>query len=51
MLDPEVKNALKKSIPLGGVGDPDDVAKVILWLLSQESSYVTGVIVPVAGGR
>ena len=51
MLDPEVKNALKKSIPLGKIGDPVDVAKVILWLLSQESSYVTGVIVPVAGGR
>jgi NAD(P)-dependent dehydrogenase (short-subunit alcohol dehydrogenase family) len=51
MLDPEVKNALKKSIPLGEIGDPVDVAKVILWLLSQQSSYVTGVIVPVAGGR
>ena len=51
MLDPEVKNALIKSIPLGGIGEPVDVAKVILWLLSEQSSYVTGVIVPVAGGR
>ena len=51
MLDPELKNALIKSIPLKEIGDPVDVARVILWLLSQQSSYITGVIVPVAGGR
>lgn len=51
MLDPEVKESLKKSIPLGKIGDPDDVAMVVHWLLSDQSSYVTGVIVPVAGGR
>jgi NAD(P)-dependent dehydrogenase (short-subunit alcohol dehydrogenase family) len=51
MQDPEVKDALRKSTALGKIGEPDDVAKVILWLLSQQSSYVTGVIVPVAGGR
>ncbi|MSO53766.1 MAG: glucose 1-dehydrogenase [Rhodospirillales bacterium] len=39
------------SIPLGRVGSPDDVAKAILWLLSDEASYVTGTILPVAGGR
>jgi NAD(P)-dependent dehydrogenase (short-subunit alcohol dehydrogenase family) len=51
MLDPKVKNALKDSIPLGKIGDPDDVAKVVHWLLSQGASYLTGVVVPVAGGR
>lgn len=51
MLDPKVKNALKESIPLGRIGDPADVAMVIKWLLSEQSSYLTGVIVPVAGGR
>jgi NAD(P)-dependent dehydrogenase (short-subunit alcohol dehydrogenase family) len=51
MLDSKVKNDLKESIPLGKIGHPDDVAKVIYWLLSQEASYITGVIVPVAGGR
>jgi NAD(P)-dependent dehydrogenase (short-subunit alcohol dehydrogenase family) len=51
MLDPKVKNALKNSIPLGKVGDPDDVAMVIHWLLSKQSSYVNGVVIPVAGGR
>jgi NAD(P)-dependent dehydrogenase (short-subunit alcohol dehydrogenase family) len=51
MLDHKVKNNLKESIPLGRIGHPDDVAKVVHWLLSQEASYLTGVIVPVAGGR
>ena len=51
MLDPKVKSALKESIPLRKIGDPMDVAAVILWLISQQSSYVTGVVVPVAGGR
>jgi NAD(P)-dependent dehydrogenase (short-subunit alcohol dehydrogenase family) len=51
MLDPEVKSALKDSIPLGKIGAPDDVAKVIYWLLSPEASYLTGVVLPVAGGR
>ena len=51
MQDPKVKNSLKESISLGKIGHPDDVAKVVHWLLSQEASYITGVIVPVAGGR
>ena len=42
---------LGSAIPLGRAGTPDDVAKVILWLLSDESFYVTGAIVPVSGGR
>ena len=51
MLDPKVKDALKNSIPLQKIGDPDDVAMVVHWLLSEQSSYLTGVIIPVAGGR
>jgi NAD(P)-dependent dehydrogenase (short-subunit alcohol dehydrogenase family) len=39
------------AIPLGRAGTPEDVAKVVLWLLSDEASYVTGAIVPVSGGR
>jgi NAD(P)-dependent dehydrogenase (short-subunit alcohol dehydrogenase family) len=38
-------------IPLGRVGTVEEVAKVILWLLSEEASYVTGALVPIGGGR
>jgi NAD(P)-dependent dehydrogenase (short-subunit alcohol dehydrogenase family) len=33
---------LSREIPLGRIGQPDDVAKAVIWLLSDESAYVTG---------
>jgi NAD(P)-dependent dehydrogenase (short-subunit alcohol dehydrogenase family) len=33
---------LNREIPLGRIGQPDDVAKAVIWLLSDESAYVTG---------
>ena len=36
--------------PLGRVGIPDDVADVVVFLLSDASSYVTGVEIPIDGG-
>ena len=38
-------------VPLGRVGTPEEVANAVLWLLSPEAAYITGVIVPVSGGR
>ncbi len=40
-----------KLIPLGRLGEPEEVADVVLWLASNESSYVTGVIIDVNGGQ
>jgi NAD(P)-dependent dehydrogenase (short-subunit alcohol dehydrogenase family) len=37
-------------VPLGRTGSPDDVAQAILFLISDESSYITGVELPVDGG-
>lgn len=38
-------------IPMGRAGEPDEVAKVVLFLASELSSYVTGAVVEVTGGR
>jgi NAD(P)-dependent dehydrogenase (short-subunit alcohol dehydrogenase family) len=38
-------------MPMARAGKPDEVAAAILWLLSDEASYVTGAVLPVAGGR
>jgi NAD(P)-dependent dehydrogenase (short-subunit alcohol dehydrogenase family) len=39
------------NIPMGRAGTADEVAETILWLLSDQASYVTGAIVNVSGGR
>ncbi len=44
---------LKRSearIPLGRLGTPEEVARVALFLASDQASYVTGAIVPMDGG-
>jgi NAD(P)-dependent dehydrogenase (short-subunit alcohol dehydrogenase family) len=42
---------LAPTVPMGRGGDPEEVAAVVAWLLSPESSYVTGTLVDVSGGR
>lgn len=37
--------------PLQRAGEPDEIARAILWLASDESSYTSGAILDVAGGR
>lgn len=38
-------------VPLGRGGEPEEVAAAVMWLLGEHSAYVTGIILPVAGGR
>lgn len=49
-LGDEIKNEYLKSIPLGRFGDANEVASVVAFLLSDESSYVTGEVIRVNGG-
>ncbi|WP_420475859.1 SDR family oxidoreductase [Noviherbaspirillum sp. ST9] len=42
---------VKDAVPMKRGGDPEEVAQAILWLLSDEASYVTGTFVDVTGGR
>ena len=42
---------LQASVPLGRGGEPAEVARAILWLLSAEASYSTGTFIDVSGGR
>jgi NAD(P)-dependent dehydrogenase (short-subunit alcohol dehydrogenase family) len=49
--DPDRARRLAGTVPLGRPGTAEEVAQAILWLLSEEAAYVTGAILPVAGGR
>lgn len=42
---------LEAKLPMKRAGSADEVAKAIKWLLSEESSYTTGAILDVSGGR
>ena len=50
-MPPDVLRAKLEEIPLGRIGEPEDVADVVLFLSCDLSRYVTGVVVEVTGGR
>lgn len=51
-LDPQTAiESLNKSVPLGRIATPFDIAKVILFLASDEASYMCGSLVEVNGGK
>jgi glucose 1-dehydrogenase len=50
MKDPEKVLALKREIPLGRVGEPSEVAKLVCYLASDDAAYITGTTVVIDGG-
>jgi len=48
--NPEKKLALKREIPLGRVGEPVEVAKLVCYLASDDAAYITGTTVVIDGG-
>jgi len=48
--DPEKKEALIREIPLGRIGQPDEVAKLVAYLASDAGSYITGTTIFIDGG-
>lgn len=49
-LSPELKKKYLESIPLGRFGQPEDVSGVVMFLLSDNASYITGEVIRVNGG-
>jgi len=47
----EEKKKVLSAIPLGRLGTPEEVASVVVFLASDESSYITGITIDVSGGR
>jgi NAD(P)-dependent dehydrogenase (short-subunit alcohol dehydrogenase family) len=38
-------------VPIGRHGEAEEIAKPVLWLMSEEARYITGEILRVTGGR
>jgi len=49
--EPNRIERVKSAVPMQRGGDADEVARAILWLLSDEASYCTGALLDVSGGR
>ncbi|WP_404482963.1 SDR family oxidoreductase [Pseudomonas sp. HT11] len=49
--EPGRVDRVKDSIPMGRGGQPEEVARAILWLASDEASFITGTFLDVTGGK
>jgi glucose 1-dehydrogenase len=48
--DPQQKQAVEAEVPLGRMGQPDEIAAAVAWAASDEAGYVTGTTIVVDGG-
>jgi 3-oxoacyl-[acyl-carrier protein] reductase len=50
VLGEEQIKEIQKSIPIGRLAVPSEIAKLVLWLASEENTYITGQIIAIDGG-
>jgi len=50
LAEPAFRARIEESIPMHRIGEGHEIAETILWLLSDEASFITGAMVDAAGG-
>lgn len=48
--EPDRPARVVSRVPMGRIGEPEEIANAVVWLLSEEASYVTGAVLRVSGG-
>jgi NAD(P)-dependent dehydrogenase (short-subunit alcohol dehydrogenase family) len=48
--EPDLRERVVRQIPLGRTGNPEDVARAVVWLCTDEAAYVNGAVLRVDGG-
>jgi NAD(P)-dependent dehydrogenase (short-subunit alcohol dehydrogenase family) len=48
--EPGAKERLMEAVPMGRMGEPEEIAAAVLWLCSDASSFITGHVMPIDGG-
>ncbi len=48
--DPQIRKTIEAEVPLGRIGQPEDVAGLTLFLASRAGAYMTGTVIPLDGG-
>ena len=49
--NPDVLDQQVKSIPLGRLAEPEDIASTISFIVSEKANYITGEVITVGGGK
>jgi NAD(P)-dependent dehydrogenase (short-subunit alcohol dehydrogenase family) len=50
-LPEQIRAGIAAAVPLGHVGDPNEVAATAVWLSSDQASFITGTTIPIDGGK
>jgi NAD(P)-dependent dehydrogenase (short-subunit alcohol dehydrogenase family) len=50
-LPEQARAGIAAAVPLGRSGEPDEVARTVVWLASEQASYITGAVIPIDGGK
>ena len=48
--NPDQMEEFRQIVPIGRIAEPEEMAEAVIWLCSNESSFVTGLTMPVSGG-
>jgi len=49
-LPEKVKESFLAQIPMGRMGEPEEVAETVYWLASDSATYITGQVIHISGG-